>query len=83
MAELSKKIRSIPDFPKKGILFRDITPLLQDSLSFRRAVDLLAENYQDKDIDSVVSVEARGFILGSVLAYKLGVGFVPIRKPGK
>jgi len=83
MGELSKKIRSIPDFPKKGILFRDITPLLQDSISFRRAIDLLVENYRGKDIDSVVSVEARGFILGSVLAYKLGVGFVPIRKPGK
>jgi len=83
MKELSKKIRSIPDFPKKGILFRDITPLLQDSTSFGRAVDLLAKNYQDKDIDLVVSVEARGFILGSVLAYKLGVGFIPIRKPGK
>ncbi|MEA3485556.1 MAG: adenine phosphoribosyltransferase, partial [Candidatus Aerophobetes bacterium] len=83
MEELSKKIRSIPDFPKKGILFRDITPLLQDFISLKRAVELLVENYQDKDIDLVVSVEARGFILGSILAYKLGVGFVPIRKPGK
>ncbi|MCD6082988.1 adenine phosphoribosyltransferase [Candidatus Aerophobetes bacterium] len=83
MEELAKKIRNIPDFPKKGILFRDITPLLQDSSSFRRAVDLLSRHYQGKELDLVVSVEARGFILGAPLAYKLGLGFVPVRKPGK
>jgi len=83
MEELVRKIRSIPDFPKKGILFRDITPLLQDSLSFRTAVELLSEHYEGKELDLVVSVEARGFILGAPLAYKLGLGFVPVRKPGK
>jgi len=82
MEELLEKIRNIPDFPKKGILFRDITPLLQDAISFRKAIDLLAEQCP-KEIDLIVSVEARGFILGAALAYKLGVGFIPVRKPGK
>lgn len=81
--ELSKKIRSIQDFPKKGILFRDITTLLQDADSFRRAIRLLANVYRDKKIDLVVSAEARGFILGAGVAYELGAGFVPVRKPGK
>ena len=81
--ELSKKIRSIEDFPKKGILFRDITTLLQDTDSFRRAIRLLADVYRDKKIDLVVSAEARGFILGAGVAYELGAGFVPVRKPGK
>ena len=83
MKDLSRRIRSIPDFPKKGILFRDITPLLQDSESFREAVDLMSDEYKKEEIDLVVSAEARGFILGACLAYKLGVGFVPVRKPGK
>ena len=83
MKDLSRIIRNIPDFPKKGILFRDITPLLQDSESFREAVDVLSDKYRNEDIDLVVSAEARGFILGAPLAYKLGVGFVPVRKPGK
>ena len=83
MKDLSKRIRNIPDFPKKGILFRDITPLLQDSESFREAVDLMSDEYKKEEIDLVVSAEARGFILGACLAYKLGVGFVPVRKPGK
>jgi len=81
--DLSRRIRSIPDFPKKGILFRDITPLLQDSESFREAVDILSDKYRNEEVDLVVSAEARGFILGACLAYKLGVGFVPVRKPGK
>jgi len=81
--ELSKKIRNIPNFPKKGILFRDITPLLQDSDSFRKAIRLLANPYRDKKIDVVVSAEARGFILGAGVAYELGAGFIPVRKPGK
>jgi len=81
--ELSKKIRNIPNFPKKGILFRDITPLLQDSGSFRKAIRLLANPYRDKKIDVVVSAEARGFILGAGVAYELGAGFIPVRKPGK
>ncbi len=83
MKDLSRRIRNIPDFPKKGILFRDITPLLQDSESFREAVDALSDKYRNEGIDLVVSAEARGFILGAPLAYKLGVGFVPVRKPGK
>lgn len=83
MKDLSRRIRSIPDFPKKGILFRDITPLLQDSESFREAVDILSDKYRNEEVDLVVSAEARGFILGACLAYKLGVGFVPVRKPGK
>jgi adenine phosphoribosyltransferase len=83
MITISKKIRSIPDFPKKGILFRDITPLLQDATSFKEAIELLVGHYQDREIDLVVSAEARGFILGAGMAYRLGVGFVPVRKPGK
>jgi len=82
MEKLAEKIRSIPDFPKKGILFRDITPLLQDASSFKKAIELLA-THCPKEIDLIVSVEARGFILGAALAYKLGLGFVPVRKPGK
>lgn len=81
--EISEKIRSIPDFPKKGILFRDITPLLQDATSFSKAVDLVADHYQIKRVDLLVSAEARGFILGSAIAYRLGIGFVPVRKPDK
>ena len=83
MIEISKKIRSIPDFPKKGILFRDITPLLQDATSFKEAIELVADHYQDRGVDLIVSAEARGFILGAGIAYRLGVGFVPVRKPGK
>ncbi len=83
MKDLSRRIRNIPDFPKKGILFRDITPLLHDSESFREAVHILSDKYRNEEIDLVVSAEARGFILGACLAYKLGVGFVPVRKPGK
>jgi len=81
--DLKKYIRSIPDFPKPGILFRDITTLLKDKEAFRVAVDELAAKYQDKKIDCVVAVEARGFILGGAIAHKLGAGFVPVRKKGK
>lgn len=81
--ELKKHIRSIPDFPKPGILFRDITTLLKDKKAFKSAVESLVNKYKKKKIDKVVAVEARGFILGGVLAHKLGVGFVPVRKPGK
>ncbi|MDB4285296.1 adenine phosphoribosyltransferase [bacterium] len=80
---LKSKIRDIQDFPKKGILFKDLTPLLSDPLSFRRSVDMLAERYISKKIDLVVGVEARGFIIGSALAYCLGAGVILIRKPGK
>lgn len=76
-------IRDIPDFPRKGIVFKDITPLLQDATAFRHVVDLLTEKYRDKRIDVVVAAEARGFILGAPLAYNLGVAFVPVRKPAK
>ena len=83
--DLSKKIRTVPDFPKKGIMFKDITTLLQDAPAFRKAVDDLVEHFMKKDLhfDKVVSTEARGFILGSVLAYEFHAGFVPLRKPGK
>jgi len=76
-------IRNIPDFPKPGILFRDITTLLKDKAAFRQAVDALVERYKTKKIDKVVAVEARGFILGGAVAYRLGAGFVPVRKKGK
>ncbi|MCM8795497.1 MAG: adenine phosphoribosyltransferase [Candidatus Omnitrophica bacterium] len=81
--DLKKYIRSIPDFPKPGILFRDITTLLKDKKAFKFAVDTLAAKYRAKKIDVVVAVEARGFILGGALAHKLGAGFVPVRKKGK
>lgn len=80
---LKKILRDVPDFPKKGIIFKDITPLLQDKKAFKEAVDLLGERYKDKKIDLVLCIEARGFIFGSALAYKLGAGMVPVRKKGK
>ena len=83
MDDLKQIIRDIPDFPKKGIIFKDITTLLQDAKSYQRMVDLLAHRYIGQRIDKVVGVEARGFIIGSVLAYKLGAGVVLVRKPGK
>ncbi len=83
MQELIDVIRVIPDFPKKGILFRDITTLLKDAKNFHRAVDYIAHRYIDKNIKYVVGIEARGFILGAALAYKLNKGIVLVRKPGK
>lgn len=83
MDELKKIIRDIPDFPKEGIIFKDITTLLSDGRSFHRMIDLIAHRYIGMHIDQVVGVEARGFILGSALAYKLGVGVTLVRKPGK
>ncbi len=80
---LKEVIRDIPDFPKKGILFKDITTLLRDSASFQRAVDLLGHRYVGKGIDVVIGVEARGFVVGAALAYKLGAGVILVRKPGK
>ena len=80
---LEASIRSIPDFPKPGILFRDITTLLQEKNAFKQAVDALFAHYKGKKIDTVVAVEARGFIVGGALAYKFGAGFVPVRKKGK
>nr|WP_320050773.1 adenine phosphoribosyltransferase [uncultured Desulfuromonas sp.] len=83
MDELRSIIRDIPDFPKKGIVFKDITTLLADGKSFHRMIDLIAHRYLGQKIDKIVGVEARGFLLGSALAYKLGVGIVLVRKPGK
>jgi len=83
MEQLKNIIRNVPDFPKKGILFKDITTLLEDAKSFQRMVDLLANRYIGERIDKVVGVEARGFIIGAALAYKLGAGIVLVRKPGK
>lgn len=80
--DIKQCIRTIPDFPKKGILFRDITPLLIDSEKFKRCIDYFVSLTPDK-VDYVISIESRGFILGSALAYALGAGFVPIRKEGK
>jgi adenine phosphoribosyltransferase len=76
-------IRNIPDFPKPGILFRDITTLLKDKTAFKQAVDALVGKYKNKQIDTVVAVEARGFILGGAVAHRLGAGFIPVRKKGK
>jgi adenine phosphoribosyltransferase len=83
MDDLKQIIRDIPDFPKKGIIFKDITTLLSDAKSFHRMVDLLAHRYLGEKIDQIVGIEARGFILGSALAYKLGTGITLVRKPGK
>ncbi|MDI6758509.1 MAG: adenine phosphoribosyltransferase [Candidatus Omnitrophota bacterium] len=81
--DLKKCIRNIPDFPKAGILFRDITTLLKNKNAFKYAVEELAKKFKNKKIDKVVAVEARGFILGAAIAYKIGAGFIPIRKKGK
>lgn len=81
--DLKALIRDIPDFPKQGILFRDITTLLRDPEGLRHTVDQLAENFSDHTIDYVIGMESRGFIFGTPLAYKLGAGFIPVRKPGK
>ncbi len=81
--DLAARIRDIPDFPKPGILFKDITTLLKDGKSFQLAIDGLLEKIGKRDIDVVVGMESRGFIFGAPIAYKLGVGFVPVRKLGK
>ena len=83
MEDLKQIIRDIPDFPKKGIVFKDITTLLGDAKSYQRMIDLLSHRYIGERIDKVVGVEARGFIIGAALAYKLGAGVVLVRKPGK
>jgi adenine phosphoribosyltransferase len=81
--DLKDKIRNVPDFPKKGIVFRDITTLLSDGDAFKYSVDRMTEQYKGKEIDIVMGAEARGFIFGALIAYKLGIGFIPVRKPGK
>jgi adenine phosphoribosyltransferase len=83
MMDLAKMIRDVPDFPKEGIIFKDITTLIKDPAAFKEAVDILADHYAGREIDLVVAVEARGYIFGAPVAYKLGAGFVPVRKVGK
>jgi len=80
---LKKSIRDVPDFPKKGILFKDLTTLLKDRQRFKESIELISSIYQNKKIDKVVGIEARGFIFGAAIAYKLGAGFIPVRKKGK
>ncbi|MBU2647563.1 adenine phosphoribosyltransferase [bacterium] len=80
---LKDKIRSIPDWPIKGVIFRDITTVLQDPAAFRESIDLLYERYRSMKIDRIVGIDARGFIFGAVLAYKLNLSFIPVRKKGK
>jgi len=83
MDALKSKIRHVPDFPKAGILFYDVTTLLRDPAGFKLAIDSLTAPFQDKGITLVVGIESRGFILGSAVADRIGAGFVPVRKPGK
>jgi adenine phosphoribosyltransferase len=80
---LKKLVRTVPDFPKPGILFYDITTLLKDKTGFAQLIDALAAHYMERKIDLVLGIEARGFIFGPALAYRLNAGFVPVRKPGK
>ena len=80
---LARHIRDIPDYPKPGVMFRDITPLLGDGPAFARTVDLLADRFRDSGIKRVIGIEARGFIVAAPVAYRLGAGFVPVRKAGK
>ena len=81
--QLKTAVRDIPDFPIKGILFKDITPILQDPKLFRLAVDTIADRHQGKKLKGVVGIDARGFIFAGAVAYKLGIGFIPVRKKGK
>ena len=81
--DLKAKIRNIRDFPKKGIVFRDITPLIGDGDALKYTIDVMADYYKGKKIDAILGAEARGFIFGAALAYRLGTGFIPVRKPGK
>ncbi|HNT35272.1 MAG TPA: adenine phosphoribosyltransferase [bacterium] len=81
--DLKSLIRDIPDFPKKGIIFKDITPILGNKDAFRQVIDTFADRYKDKGVEYIVGVEARGFIFASALALRLNVGFVPVRKPKK
>jgi adenine phosphoribosyltransferase len=83
IAELRQAIRDIPDFPKPGIIFKDITPLLGNGRLFAQTIDLLADRYRSRGVDMVLGIESRGFIIGSALAYRLAAGFCIVRKPGK
>jgi adenine phosphoribosyltransferase len=81
--KLRAAVRDVPDFPKKGIVFKDITPVLNDPVLFRASIDLFLERCRGKRVDKIVGIDARGFLFGSAVAYELGLGFVPIRKRGK
>ena len=83
ITELQSLVRAIPDFPKPGILFRDITPLIKDAGAFKAAIDMLADAYRGQKIDYVVAIEARGYLVGAPMAHALGAGLIPVRKPGK
>ena len=83
MQKLKSKIRNIPDFPKKGVIFRDITTLLKDREAFKESVDLMANLIKDKEVDTILGIESRGFLFAAPIAYKLGLGINLIRKPGK
>lgn len=81
--DLKQSIRSIPDWPIKGVIFRDLTTLMQDPEAFKASCDILYDRYKDKGLDKIVGIDARGFVFGAVLAYRLGIGFIPVRKKGK
>jgi adenine phosphoribosyltransferase len=81
--KLRAAVRDVPDFPKKGIVFKDITPVLKDPILFRASINLFLEQCRGKNVDKIVGIDARGFLFGSAVAYELGLGFVPIRKRGK
>lgn len=83
MDDIKSKIRNVPDFPKPGINFKDITPLLADAQAFKTVIECLAHRYRGKSLDLIVGIESRGFIFATALAYALGVGFIPVRKKGK
>ena len=81
-AWLRSRVRDVPDWPQPGVSFRDITPLFGDAVAFKRCIDELADRFADVDVDAVVGVESRGFILAGAIAYRLGASFVPVRKAG-
>src|SRR5213595_4004730 len=83
LEQLRAAVRDVPDFPKKGIVFKDITPVLNDPALFRASIDLFLERCRGRKIDKIVGIDARGFVFGSAVAYELGVGFVPLRKKGR
>ena len=83
IATLQAAVRDVPDFPKKGIIFKDITPILKDGALFRASIDVFLEQCKGKKLDKIVGIDARGFVFGSAVAYELGIGFVPLRKKGR
>ncbi|MBI2339817.1 MAG: adenine phosphoribosyltransferase [Deltaproteobacteria bacterium] len=83
MEDLKKFIRDVPDFPRKGIVFKDITPLLKDPAAFRRVIRIFSDRFSNEKISRIVGIESRGFIFGSALSLEMGIGFVPVRKKGK